>query len=174
MEKEIIRVENIKYLNDVKRGQLAFLVSKRRIVLDDNTKFDVIYSRVVKLKADYLKLENARRAKLGLEPIKKEGPLLWGEWEINGVLIFHFGDHYLRYYPYDGELQERNVDIYREDGTQLSMLHPEWDNIYRHWKEQRPKGGVCRVMSIDRIKSLYLLDKNGDPEVDIIYERYKE
>lgn len=169
----IVRVEFIKYLHDVKRNQLAWLVSETNIELEDHSKYCVRYGHIVMLKANYLKLENARRKKLGIKLLKKAGKLPWGEWEIEGVLINHNGDRYLRYYPYDGELQESQVNIYDEEGKFVFTGHPDYHVVYDHWKALRKSHGICRNIFVSRIVQLTLLDNKGDPNVDVIYEKYE-
>lgn len=158
-ENKIVRVEFIKYLHDVKRNQLAWVVSETNIELSDNTKYRVRHGRIVKLRASNL---------------KKAGKLPWGEWEIEGILISHNGERYLRYYRYDGELQETQVTIYDEQGDRIFLGHPAYYEVYDHWQSLRKhSAAVCRNLRVSNIVNLTLLDGKGDPDVDIIYERFE-
>ena len=140
------------YLSACKKNQLALISSRTPVTLSSGlrqtigaSKVEVEVTKYVRLNADYLALVNQERAKNGMEPLKKTGPLPWGEWVIPNILIAHrldVGDEpkfYLRYY---------------RDTTGESKL-----------QGLRP---MCQNISWENILSLDLCTKDGTPDEPVI------
>lgn len=166
------------YLYAAKRNQLALLTTRTSVTLTREmqaalgaTRVEKVHTRFVLLNANYLKLENERRKKEGLEPLAKAGKLPFGEWAIEGVLIHRApqadGDSekfYLRYYPYaDSDIDERKYyfdNVFIPEGRQMIKdLCPS--------RKNKPKP-VCCAVCWDNIEELELCDKEGDPDVRIV------
>lgn len=171
---KFVRVEHLEYLNAVKKDTLASLESVKEVECAGNY-YKVHHYRVVTLKGDYLKLENARRKELGLELRTSVGSLPWGKWEIEGVLIKHNDKMYLRYYPYKGDLQDSVVTLYDADDMPIPNECPLGFSIIDVWQKGRSGGNtVCRNVDVDNIVELTILDKDGDPDVDVITMKYED
>ena len=168
-KKNSVRVEHLEYLNAVGKNTLAWLVSQNHVTLADNKSYTIDYGRVVLLNGNYLKIDNERRKKNGLEPLTKVAALPWGEWEINGILINHNGERYLRYYPYDGEMQEVELEIRDENGEDLQPCTPVYDEVYEAWSGSKKPSSSCRNIHLDKIVELTTLDADGYPEDYILW-----
>lgn len=171
-----LKVQNLDYLKAAKKNQLAFLVTEKYVQFPKDTQWEgeefvVRHERMVILNADYLKLENLRREKAGEEPLAKAGKLPWGEWEIPNLIITHNGQKYLRYYPYRGDLQYDEVTFYM-NGTELMQSSELYDVCLQIVREKKGKPSVCRNVNVAQISCLALCKRNGDPEVDVIYEKF--
>ena len=170
----LVRVENLKYLNAVKKETLASLETVKEVECAGKY-YKVHHYRVIMLKGDFLKLENERRKELGLELRTSVGALPWGKWKIEGILIEHKEKTYLRYYPYNGELQESSVSIYDADDMPIPRECPLGHSIIDAWQAGRSGGNtVCRNVDVSNIVELTLLDKDGDPDVDVITTKYAD
>lgn len=173
---DLIRVEHLEYLKAVKKNTLATIETVSSVEVDGKT-YLVYHDRVVTLNCDYLKLENKRRFKEGLEPLSKAGSLPWGKWVVNGVLIEHKGQFYLRYYPYDGDLQCAYKYYRNDDGSQAPL--PPFDGglqskVFAAYSERhKGKPSVCHNVNVMNITELSLLDKEGEPDVDVIYIKHE-
>ena len=171
------------YLRATKKNQLALLTTRTEVKLNKKfltyiglDKVEKIHSRWVQLRCDYVKKYNEKAKTLGWNTILKSGPLPWGEWAIEGVLLHNppkkEGDndsYYLRYYPYpESEVNERTFLL---DNIAVKEESPEMQQIFEQLKEQR-KGKdvtpVCATVKWENILELTLLDKNGDEETDVI------
>ena len=99
----------------------------------------------------------------------------WGKWEIEGVLISHKDQRYLRYYTYSGDLQDKYTYVRDSDYQPVvdnSELH---DKVICEWQAGRSdKESVCHNVNIANITDLVILDDDGDPDVDIISLKYAD
>ncbi len=170
----LIRVEHLEYLNAVKKNTPAYMESVKEVEVE-NRKYYVHNCKTVLLKGNYLEMVNAARKKAGMEPQSTVSGLPWGSWEIINALIVHKGVKYLRYYKYEGALQDKNTFIVDEDDmfvAEDSELYCKVMAEYNHDRQPEGKVNVCFNIKVDRIFELSTLDENGENEVDIIY--YKE
>ena len=170
MKNELIRVEHLEYLNAVKKNTPAFLETLKMVEVE-NRQYKVYSSKTVLLKGNYLEMVNAARKKAGMEPQSTVAGLPWGSWEIINALISHKGVKYLRYYKYEGELQEKSICVFNEDDTAISKGSELYDKVMAEYnKDRQPEGkvNVCFNVKVDRIVELTTLDAEGECEHDII------
>ena len=170
-------------LQACKRNQLALLSTSTNVKLSPALRAaigctKVIYNctKYVRLNANYLALVNEERKQHGMEPLKKTGPLPWGEWVIPNILLAHqleVGNEpkfYLRYYretsgkyEYDGDAE------YIIDDVVFPSSHPTVKAIIEDRKARmhgiRP---MCNNVSWENIVSLDLCDNLGQPDTAIV------
>ena len=171
------------YLRATKKNQLALLTTRTEVKLNKKfltsiglDKVEKIHTRWVQLRCDYVKKYNEQAKTHGWNTILKSGPLPWGEWAIEGVLLHNPAkeeggndSYYLRYYPYpESEVNERTFLL---DNIAVSEKSPEMQQIFEQLKAQK-KGKdfspVCATVRWENILELSLLDKNGDAETDVV------
>lgn len=173
--------KNASYLLSAKKNQLAFMstrtsvkLPKRTLAALGMTKVEKINTRYVRLNCSYLDLLNKERAKNGEPPLDKTGPLPFGEWAIEGILIARPGiseeeetKYYLRYYP------EKEFD-YSEtkfviDNVVVGSSDPAAIQLKEEIKKaHRAAPSICCNVAWENILELSLCDKSGEPETDVI------
>ena len=171
------------YLQACKKNQLALLSTSTNVKMSAALRQSIGCSKVVckstryvRLNADYLKLANKERARLGLEPLTKRGSLPWGEWVIPNILLAHRPDaddepnFYLRYYRDDsGEFDDDSETEYYIDNVMVGQDDPKIRAIFEE-RKQRGNGmrPVCNNVSWRNIVSLDLCKKSGEPDIAIV------
>lgn len=171
------------YLSACRKNQLALLSTRTPVSLSAGlrqnigaSKVEVEITKYVRLNADYLALVNQERAKNGMEPLTKTGPLPWGEWVIPNILIAHrleVGDEpkfYLRYYrETSGEFDMDAEQDFFIDNVRVGDNCAEVRAILTERKAKmqgiRP---MCNNVTWSNILSLDLCTKDGTPDVTII------
>ena len=167
------------YLKAVKKNQTAFMqtrtilpLAKKELAAMGATIIKVVHTRYVRLKCDYLRLENEARREHGQAPLDKAGPLPWGEWAIDGVLLqMKQPDgkppiYYLRYYKSDRSDYD---DIHFIVDDVVIDSGKTYDRLLALMRKKRGKHPpVCKNVRWENIVELTLCDNDLNPETDVV------
>ena len=170
---------HLEYLSAVKAGTKAFIETRKTLSLTPvelnllglRQAPEVLHSTVVLLKCGYRSRINDKRRDYGLPPAEPTDKLPWGEWEIEDAVIRLQEDgntrRYLRYYndpdPHDSDTSYYDpVTGYEITGLKRSDI----DRLLRR-RNQRCTS-IVHLTDIDNITELTTLDRDGEPDTDII------